>query len=259
MQISQKRPDLTEAEISIVFIGDFNPMIFHPTWLAHQELIRVNDASDAVINVIHTDVSQFQLDWVAFQILRDRFTATIKADAYKAHLGDIVQGIFTILGHTPVKQLGINVTVKAQFKSTEDWHSFGHFLTPKSPWQNVLEAPGMRSVNIQGKRVDERLGFTIFSIEPDLVTAENFANIRVNDHYDNPNLNAQTPINANWAVEILHENYNNSIINASKMINNLIHNFMSISDVDSPIISKIPKEENHNLGMTHDAKKSENS
>lgn len=259
MQISQKRPDLTEAEISIVLIGDFNPMIFHPAWLAHQELIRVNEANDAVVNVIHTDVSQFQLDWVAFQILRDRFTATIKADAYKAHLGDIVQGIFTILGHTPVKQLGINVTVKAQFKSTVDWHSFGHYLTPKSPWINVLEAPGMRSVNIQGKRIDEKPGFTIFSIEPDLITAENFANIKVNDHYDNPNLNAQTPINANWAVEILHENYNNSIINASKMTNNLIDNFMSISVVDSLNVLEVTIEESQRIDMGVATKTSEKS
>ncbi len=236
MQISQKKPDLTVVEISIVLIGDFNPMIFHPMWLAHQDLIRANEANDAVISVIHTDVSQFQLDWIAFQILRDRFTATIKADAFKDHLGDIVQGVFTILGHTPIKQLGINVTLKAQFKSTEDWHSFGHYLTPKSPWMNVLDAPGMRSVNIQGKRIDGKPGFMIYSIEPDLISGENYANVRVNDHYDNPNLNGQEPINANWALEILHENYISSVVNASLMTNKLIENFMSINEVDAPVI-----------------------
>ena len=233
MDISPKKPDLTEEDISIVLIGDFNPVIFHPTWFAQHELIRVNEANDATIDVVAQDISSFRLEWISFQILRDRFTATIKADAYKTHLGDIVQGLFSILSHTPVKQLGINTTFKCEFKSNDDWHSFGHFLIPKSPWVDVLSKPGMRGMQIQGIRDDDRPGFTILSVDPDLVLAVDTVFIRVNDHYENPQSLEKGVISSKWAVDILYTNYKNSIDKAESMISKLIDNFIATKTVDS--------------------------
>lgn len=227
MDISHIKPEVNQEDISIVLVGDFNPVIFHPTWLAQSALIRSNEANDATVDVIAQDISSFRLEWISFQILRNKFTATIKADAYKDHLGDVVQGLFNILSHTPVRQMGINVTFKCQFRSTRDWHNFGHFLTPKSPWEDVLIEPGMRGVQIQGVREDDRPGFVVALVEPDLLFSSDTAFIKINDHYEIPELLESGVINSKWAVDILHENYKGSIEKAISMVNKLIANFVA--------------------------------
>jgi len=138
MDIQPAKPEISVEEISLVLVGDLNPKIFHPMWFLHEGLIRESEARESHIDVSHQDVSSFRLEWVTIQVLRDRFTAKIKADVYKKHLGDLVLNVFSTLSHTPIHQLGMNTAYRIRFRSNDDWHSFGHFLLPKSHWSNVL-------------------------------------------------------------------------------------------------------------------------
>src|ERR1039458_4987230 len=90
MDIQPKTPDLSVDEMTVVLVGDFNPKIFHPMWFANHGVLREAEATEARIEVVHSDVCSFSTEWLTVQVLRDRFTAAIKADVYQAHLGDLV-------------------------------------------------------------------------------------------------------------------------------------------------------------------------
>jgi hypothetical protein len=237
MVIRPAKPEILLEEISLVLVGDFNPTIFHPMWFLYEGLIRKNEAEEAIVDVLHQDVSLFRLDWLTVQVLRDRFTATIKVDVFKKHLGDLVLNAFSKLNHTPIRQFGMNATFRARFKSTGDWHGFGHFLLPKSPWNNVLNKPGMMSCNVMGTRHDNRPGYVRIYVDPDISTQRDVL-IRINDHFDAPDLNdgaKGAPFSANWAVEIMCEDFESSMDRAIQYTNALVDNYLCIVDVDSGV------------------------
>lgn len=235
MDIQPKKPDVSVEEMTVVLIGDFNPKIFHPMWFAHHEILREAEAQDARIELVHNDVSSFTTEWLTVQVLRDRFTAAIKAEVYRPHLGDLVRNAFTLLEHSPVRQMGLNVSFRVHFKTTEDWHSFGHFILPKSPWNEVLATPGLRTVCAQGTRNDKRLGLVNVTLEPDLRLPGD-ALLRINDHYDTPHgrddEHNSVP-SAGWAMEILAEDFDKSYERANHLMINLVENFMATKTVDA--------------------------
>ncbi len=234
MDIKPKSPEVSVDEMTVVLVGDFNPKIFHPMWFAHHDILRESEAMEAAIEVVHTDVASFSFEWLTVQVLRDRFTAAIKADVYKKHLGDLVQNAFALLSHTPVRQLGLNASFRLRFKSERDWHAFGHFLAPKSPWTDVLTSPGMRNIVMQGQRSDELSGSVNVTIDPDLRTRTDVL-VRINDHYEAPIPHEQKrpPVEGSaWALGILRENYDSSDIQSRELTNQLISKFMGVTSVD---------------------------
>ena len=177
------RPTLESEEISIVLIGDFNAKIFHPSWFAQEGLIRKSEAEDASVEIIHRDIASFRLDWLTVVVSRERFAATTRSLPFRSTLRDLVVGTFTALRHTPTRQLGMNLTRRFCVASDTEWHNFGHYLVPKSPWKNFMRQPGMRSVHVQGARPDGSSGYVLVTVEPD---QPNFVSLRVNDHFDLP-------------------------------------------------------------------------
>ena len=59
MDIQRKAPDLSIDEITVVLLGDFNPKIFHPMWFANHGVLREAEATEATIEVVHSDVCSF--------------------------------------------------------------------------------------------------------------------------------------------------------------------------------------------------------
>lgn len=233
MKISPKKPETSVEDISIVMLGDFNPKIFHPIWFAKEELLRESEAEDSKIEVIHQDVAAFSTEWLTVQVLRERFIASVKADAYSSHLGDLVQGVFHKLRHTPVKQMGMNVLQRARFETETDWHAFGHFILPKSPWDGVIAKPGLRAAHVQGQRNEDLPGHLVISVEPDLKTKSD-ALIRVNDHYELSESDERL-LGADWAIAIVERGFQDSIARALAIVDRLIQKFLSTETVDKGI------------------------
>lgn len=234
MDIQPKAPEVSAEEMTVVLVGDFNPKIFHPMWFAHHNILRESEATEASIEVVHADVASFSIEWLTVQVLRDRFTAAIKADVYRKHLGDLVQNVFTLLSHSPVRQMGINASYRLRFKSEDDWHGFGHFLAPKSPWADVLTSPGMRSIAMRGRRNDDLVGHINVTIDPDLRTRSD-ALVRINDHYESPNLHDEkrSPVEgATWVLSVLRDDFDSSYNRSVELINQLVSKFMSVTSVD---------------------------
>jgi Cu/Ag efflux protein CusF len=182
-----------------VFVGNFNPKIFQPSWFAAEGLIGKQDAEEAKVEVIHPDISIFSLEWVKVQVLRERFSVETKQEPYDEALRDIAFGTFTILKHTPLTKMGINMFMHFRVESDAKWHAIGHKLAPKDIWEGVLQKPGMKSLAMEEyPRRDGYNGYIQVKIEPSSQVKPGLF-FGINDH-----IAVKDPENATGSDEIVN-------------------------------------------------------
>jgi hypothetical protein len=171
--------------VNIVLVGALNPAIFQPAWFAREKLIPQEEADKADIKIISPQVSVFSTGWLNLEITQDRFAGNTSQMQYLEPLRDLIVATFTLLRHTPIKDLGINRMAHFRSESEEAWHKIGHRLAPKEPWGGLLEKPGMRRVSMLGQRPDGYRGNITATVEPSVVLKPGFGvYFEVNDHYD---------------------------------------------------------------------------
>ena len=176
-----KNPQL--RGLSIVIVGAFNPTIFQPMWFAEEKLLTVEEAEHAEVQIIHADVTAFQLPWIGLSVERERFTANSIAEPYFERLVDVVVGTFERLRHTPLRMLGINNEVHYKADSFEEWHELGHRLAPKPFWDKFFKKPGLQSLTIrQVPRDDQEGGYVDVTVEPSTRVMPGVY-VRINDHF----------------------------------------------------------------------------
>lgn len=126
----------------IVALGDFNPAIISPDWLEKNGLIGKDDADSTRENdhgqqlIISHQVSAFETDWFALQVLEGQFSLTSKA-ALSPAFKDLAVGIFQLLPHTPVRAVGLNFIGDFKLHSLEDYYLLGDVLAPKDIWDTL--------------------------------------------------------------------------------------------------------------------------
>ena len=169
--------------IAVVILGDFNPAIFHPLWYAQNDLIPEEEIGDASDVITSAEVSTFLLNEVHFQVERHRFGLTTK-DASKApYLRDLAVSSFTLLEHTPLTAMGLNLDLHFSLPSSEAWHQVGYRLAPKECWQGVLESPGLRGVSMEGTRPDCDADRVWIRVQP-AGGLEHGVFVGINQHYN---------------------------------------------------------------------------
>jgi hypothetical protein len=153
--------------LTVVLIGEFNPTIFQPAWFASEGLLTEEEANAANVNVIHPDITAFELPWIRIQVERERFTALSLAQPYFERVAGAVCDTFSILKHTPVRLFGVNSEAHYRAASVEKWHALGHKLAPKEYWNKFFENPGMQNITIkQVPRADGLGGHVQIIVEP---------------------------------------------------------------------------------------------
>ena len=170
-------------EHSIVAVGNLNPAIFQPAWFASEGLIGHREARAAAGGMISAQAALFQVDWLRVQVLPDRFAVTTENEAYYRHLHDLFASTFSRLVHTPVKALGINYRCHYRFAGGAPWHDISKDLAPTDLWSNLLHAPRMRSLTMQGARPSGPRGYVEITVEPSL-PVDNGIYVDINNHYD---------------------------------------------------------------------------
>lgn len=176
--------EFRHRRINLVLLGEFNPAIFQPSWLAHNKLIREEQATGEALSIglIHPEVSDFKTGWLHLQVFKERLQANPTEDGCDEEIRDVVIGILRLLPHTPVHALGINSVAHWEMESVEQWHTLGHTLAPKSPWGCLLEQPGMRSLTMEGVRTDDCAGQIRVKVEPSSLVSPGVS-VEVNDHF----------------------------------------------------------------------------
>lgn len=184
---------------SIVFLGKFNPAIFHPAWL-HSKGIEVDESELSGDVLTSRDFTQFSLDTRTYSVQADRFhVETLAAPWVK--LVDIATMIFgEYLHHTPIFALGINRDVHFRLPNASSRIRLGRKLAPLEPWGSYGEGMDAEDRELTGglqtltmrrksKLVDGHIVQTNATIEPSVRIMDNSAvYIRVNSHHEFSNL-----------------------------------------------------------------------
>ena len=170
---------------SIVMIGSFNPSIFQPRWLGAQQLIRPEEAETAKVTVIHAELTDFSTEWFQLQVLQNRFTVATADPRQYGPLRDLAMAIFAILPHTPISVVGVNRLFHFKMSSIDAWHGLGHLLAPKEPWHAIMKESGLRSMLMQGRRVEAGGGLLHVKIEPS-TKFEHGLYVEVNEEFKPP-------------------------------------------------------------------------
>lgn len=187
----KEKPERRIAGVHVVMLGDFNPAILQPSWLASKGLIASEEAEAADIQVIRRELCAYRVEWLHMLVDAGRFEASTTDTSSFLPLRDFVVGLFEILEHTPVRRLGINCLQHFGIASEADWHALGDRLAPKEPWGGLLEGrrargdgqrlPGLKSVAIEGKRANSSAVVSV-KLEPSKRVPEGVY-VEINEDY----------------------------------------------------------------------------
>lgn len=209
-------------EMTLVFVGQFNPVIINPNWLSGKKLISDAQAEIAIKAdnyISHPEITQFKLDNFSIQTVQNKYTLTCTQEGFFDQVKQLTDNIFTFLNETPVMQLGINTVYHYEFSSEDEWHAFGHRLAPKKVWEGVTLNPGLKEMQIQAQRKDDRAGEINIKVDRSPHCRPGIR-IAVNDHYQLYSMEEQRAgkdVNAQRALEVLG-NWNTATKEAIKII-----------------------------------------
>ena len=207
---------------SIVLLGSFNPSIFQPYWFGQHNLIRPSEADTAKVEILSAEVTVLDLNWCKLQVFQDRFVAKALDEAHQQPLLDLVLGVFTLLEHTPIRALGLNIEGHYQMHSEQEWHAFGHYYAPKETWGKLIDHPGLQKQVINGTRKSTLAKRVQVTISPsDTLTSGVF--IHVNQHYETEDgTTANASNNIQWALDIIRNEFPEFVTYVDKVASTLL-------------------------------------
>ena len=180
--------------VSVVLLGNFNPVIFTPAWFALHGLLPKHAADNAELQVVHPGLTVFSTEWLHLQIKTDRFEANTQRDPH-IRVRDLLVRVFKEhLHHTPLKAFGINRDVHFRVASQAERDRIGRLLAPVEPWGRWKDELGLDSdhggmisltmaqVRPAGRPAGGQVNVTV---EPSNRIADGRSGIyvRINDHY----------------------------------------------------------------------------
>lgn len=205
---------------SIVFLGDFNPVIVQPFWLANKKLIREEEANTARVDIIHNEIVKYEFDWVSIEISKTRCSFISTQSPYFGPMKDLAASIFKILRETPIKSVGINHNYDIALRNQKEYYSFGNKLSPLSIWEDKLVDARLLNLEIFDKeRFDGLPGIYRIRIIPSDQQIQFGISININDHYDVD----QNSLGINMEmVNILEDKWDGSISRSKEIIEQLL-------------------------------------
>jgi hypothetical protein len=159
-------PTPESAGTSVVLRGSFNPAIFQPAWLWHQNLISEGQLEAVEVKVISPQIASYQVERTQVQVAPDLFQVAADGEPIEDVLRDLTVGTFRVLRHTPITMVGINRYGHYPTRSEDAWHAVGNTLVPKGFWQSFTKDPGLQTLTIRGVRDDKFAGWLDISIQP---------------------------------------------------------------------------------------------
>jgi hypothetical protein len=176
------------ATVSVVTVGQFNPAIAQPAWLASEGLITKAEAESAKVEVIHPEVSDFTISFsegaiLRMQVLRERLHVSTEDARLFEMTRDLSIGMLRLLRHTPVFKLGINFDCHVGMQSEAARNALGKQLAPPGAWSGILEDAALLSLTMTSPRPDEDAGHLVVKVEPSVRVPFGVV-VAVNDHFD---------------------------------------------------------------------------
>ncbi|MBF0345254.1 MAG: hypothetical protein HQL06_13625 [Nitrospirae bacterium] len=218
---------------SIVLLGSFNPMIFHPEWFerykilpiqdtqrakGHRpEMIEIKDGSGTILNnpsmYVSNTITQLIFQVLDFRVFNNSFSCETKKRDSFVTMKEAVIKTFSILEHTPISAVGINFVGTRKVKEKADSVLKSIFM--KNDLGNIFGV----NYNIGGNIVikdDTRI--ISFRIDKSL-TEDNAINYYINFHID---IEKNEAINPNKAIDIIRNNYDDNLQYTTEILSSLL-------------------------------------
>jgi len=172
---------------SVVLLGSFNPLIFHPLWLLKKGLIPESDVVDKKI-VINSQVSQYPIgDWMQMTVTPDRCEFKIQKPERIVVMKDLIIGTLNALPEIPIIAMGINRGNIINLGDSDSFYKFGSKLAFLSIWKDCLQAPRLRDIiieNIENTAEGEEKVRRRIQIKSAEVNGQPFCiDVNLNNHY----------------------------------------------------------------------------
>lgn len=205
-------------ELVLIFVGNFNPSIIQPFWLAHKGLIREEEGENAKVEVIHNELVKFDLDWLKIQVTKARLELRTTQEPYFEPLKDLACGIIKILRETPLDSFGINHIRHYILESEKQYYEFGNKLAPLSNWSSFMQDPRLVSLELVMNKKEN--GYIRLRIQPSdsLKNTKNAIMTNINDHYSSE---VSGPKKSDQLLNLLMENWNRSFSFANEAESNI--------------------------------------
>ncbi len=221
------QPEL--SDVSIVLIGNFNPIIFRPDWFEKYDILSKEDTEKTNVKIIHAEISDFHNEWLRLQVQTNRFYAITSELPYVRLFDFVVKTFKDYLNHTPLSKIGINRIVHFSAKNEANRDRIGKLLAPREPWgkwgQHIdagegEEHGGMTNLTMEIRKLDDRgKGFVRITVQPSSkVDAGIF--IDINDHYELSGTDDN--LGSDKIIDLLINRFDASIDNSEKIINQIM-------------------------------------
>ena len=209
------KPEIQGA--SIVVRGSFNPKIYQPMWFQKYDLIREEEAENAEIKIIHNEVTDISFGRFKLLALHDRFVISTTDASFFEPIRDLTLSTFSILEHTPVTAIGLNLMMHYKLASKERLESFFTLIALTEIWSSIIKDPQLTSLTITDIKSDEPQARLNLKIEPSK-RVENGIYFEANNHYGIENNNIQ------MMFEILRDSWSDNI----KSLNHVVESLLSL-------------------------------
>lgn len=173
--------------LNVVLLGNFNPSIITPYWLAKKGFIREIEASTAKLEIIHPNISRFSVsDWLNIEANQKRIDFKTNRESHFSILRDLVVSVFSVLSETPIKSFGINHLCHFTLRNQEEYENFGYWLSPVQKLGSLLNKPKLQTIQFKETLNDKgEDGLITLTISPsDLIHDRKSVVFNINQHFD---------------------------------------------------------------------------
>lgn len=217
------------GDVSIVLIGNFNPVIFRPEWFEKYEILSSKDTEQTNITIIHKEICDFNNEWLKLQVQTNRFYAETSEYPHVRLLDFVIKTFKDYLSHTPITKLGINRRVHFNVGNNDTRDRIGRTLAPREPWGKwgaLIDAGegefhgGLKGLTMAIQKLDDReKGAINITVEPSsLVKVGIFMNI--NDHYELSN--PDECVGSEKIIDLLINRFDESIKRSEEIIDQIM-------------------------------------
>lgn len=171
---------------SIVLIGGFNPMIFHPFWMLQKKLISEKDVTQDKI-LVHEQLSRFKIgDWLEFTVNKNRCEFKVLSKDNVVLMLDLIKGMLNALPEIPIMAIGINKGRVVKLDNDDDYYKVGAKLAPLELWNDSFSNPRLRAIAIEDTKSENFSGTSrCVIIKPAEIEKVQYAiDVNMNNHYD---------------------------------------------------------------------------
>lgn len=173
--------------LDIVILGSFNPVIITPYWLATKNLIRETEADIATVEIIHPDVTRYDIDWLSVEITNNRAVFRSRRESHFLVLRDLIVSIFNVLRETPLRAFGINHLSHYSLRDSKEYENFGYWLSPVQQFSDILYKPRLQSILFtESKNDNKKEGLIRLTISPSNIIKDGKSVLfNCNHHFEN--------------------------------------------------------------------------